>query len=622
MGDIERRSSPKRVDLADEPEFELGGLKVQPAERIVVMNGDRRELQPRVMQVLVALAQVQPAVVSREKLSEQCWEGRVVRDDALNRVIHALRHLAQEFTPQPFAIETVPRVGHRLLERRAKKTGAGPAARHGSMIWSAAVFAGAALLVASGIALLAGFDRWPWASGRGAPAVLVIASGTDSASRELARDLSVKLASLQAAQPTSLRLVGPGGRRADMALKVGVQPGAQASVVLTDARDGEILWSDEFKQPSRNVADLRQQVAIAAARVLGCASDALGHHGERLGQHTLKAYLNGCATLANLYGREAERVIALFRQVLKDAPRFDGAWAKLLAADMEVAAHTDNAEDKKRLARDAAAARLVNGRLAEVYHAQILLLPTTAYAERMRLADRAVELNPAIASAYVTRAQLNQMLGRQRDGIVDARRGMQLDPLSPSVRSNYILALAGAGLYDIARHELREAEQLWPGASYVAATGFGFNLRYGDPRQAWEYLRREPAADWMNAKSYLEARLDRSPRKVERAIDDAERLHRSWPRTIVHLIQVYGEFDREEDLLELLLRAPEPSLSSLDLTFRQPVADFWNDPRSLQVAKRAGMLDYWQGSGRWPDFCVSRDLPYDCRTEAAKLRAS
>ena len=81
------------------------------------MAGKYRVLEPKVVQVLIALASARPAVVSRDKLIEQCWDGRIVGDDALNRCILALRHLAKEYSPEPFAIETVPRVGYSLVER-------------------------------------------------------------------------------------------------------------------------------------------------------------------------------------------------------------------------------------------------------------------------------------------------------------------------------------------------------------------------------------------------------------------------------------------------------------------------------------------------------------------------
>src|SRR3954466_1070589 len=105
-----------RINLAETSDFDLGGLRVSPARRQVSMNGDCRELEPKFVQVLIALASASPAVVSRDKLVQQCWDGRVVGDDALNRCILALRHLSQEFAPEPFKIETVPRIGHRLVE--------------------------------------------------------------------------------------------------------------------------------------------------------------------------------------------------------------------------------------------------------------------------------------------------------------------------------------------------------------------------------------------------------------------------------------------------------------------------------------------------------------------------
>ena len=104
-----------RIKLAEKPDFDLGGLRVSPARREVHMAGQRRELEPKVAQVLVALASAQSEVVSRDQLIEQCWDGRIVGNDALNRCIVALRHLAKEFSPEPFEIRTVARVGYCLM---------------------------------------------------------------------------------------------------------------------------------------------------------------------------------------------------------------------------------------------------------------------------------------------------------------------------------------------------------------------------------------------------------------------------------------------------------------------------------------------------------------------------
>ena len=76
-------------------------------------------LEPRVMQVLVALARVKGEILSRDDLIESCWDGVVVGEDAINRCIGRLRKAA-EASGNEFSIETVPRVGYRLKEAKTE----------------------------------------------------------------------------------------------------------------------------------------------------------------------------------------------------------------------------------------------------------------------------------------------------------------------------------------------------------------------------------------------------------------------------------------------------------------------------------------------------------------------
>lgn len=77
-------------------------------------------LEPRVMQVLVALAQARGAIVTRDELTDLCWDGRIVGEDALNRVISRLRRLSVEVGGDAFRIETITKVGYRLVVREAR----------------------------------------------------------------------------------------------------------------------------------------------------------------------------------------------------------------------------------------------------------------------------------------------------------------------------------------------------------------------------------------------------------------------------------------------------------------------------------------------------------------------
>ena len=102
------------VDLARERPFRLGSLDIRPATREVVAADGREVLEPRVMQVLVALARAGGEVVTRDDLTASCWDGRIVGEDAINRVLSRLRRLSEGLAQGSWSIETITKVGYRL----------------------------------------------------------------------------------------------------------------------------------------------------------------------------------------------------------------------------------------------------------------------------------------------------------------------------------------------------------------------------------------------------------------------------------------------------------------------------------------------------------------------------
>jgi DNA-binding winged helix-turn-helix (wHTH) protein/tetratricopeptide (TPR) repeat protein len=157
-----------RVDLAQAPGFVLGRLAVRPAVRQLVRDDGLEEvLQHRVMQVLIALARADGGIVTRDQLTMSCWDGRVVGEDAINRILSRLRAVAAGIGAGSFRIETITRIGYRLLREGQEAPDAvapsvpalespGPSRRK----WL--VGAGAA-----GVATLAG--GWWWWRGRAGP---------------------------------------------------------------------------------------------------------------------------------------------------------------------------------------------------------------------------------------------------------------------------------------------------------------------------------------------------------------------------------------------------------------------------------------------------------------------
>ncbi|MGZ2412489.1 tetratricopeptide (TPR) repeat protein [Sphingomonas sp. F9_3S_D5_B_2] len=64
------------------------------------------------MEVLVALARASGQVVTRDELIDLCWAGRIVTDDAINRVVSRIRQVGAGAN---FTIETITKVGYRLV---------------------------------------------------------------------------------------------------------------------------------------------------------------------------------------------------------------------------------------------------------------------------------------------------------------------------------------------------------------------------------------------------------------------------------------------------------------------------------------------------------------------------
>lgn len=462
------------------------------------------------------------------------------------------------------------------------------------------------------------------------PVVAVAAADSSLASKALARDLLVKLGSLQAAQPDSIDLVSGHGavKRPTFIFHVGRSGPDQGNIALIDAKERTQLWARELRDPNGNEADLRQQLAYTAANVLRCAIDGMDPAAGRLSRQALKTFLNACAPMPDSSPADMVASIAALRKLVEDEPRFAGGWTKLLLAETAVAADPVAPEGgamRRVLPRHIAESRKLHPGLAAAYVAEEALTPAWQFLTRGRLLDEGVQRNPDSAELRDARLFFYANVGRLEDSLRDARRAVELDPLSPGMRMGYIMSLAFAGRQDEALAELGQAERLWPGASSLSIARYTLHLRTGDPREALRLLRagvlRDSLTEWVRPQeSLLEARIDRSPEKVEKAVRDARAIYNRLPHAISLLSQTLVELDREEELFPILLNWRRKDIMAwvTDVLFRPKFSDFHKDPRFMQVAQRLGLVEYWHGTGKWPDFCTRADLPCDCKAEAAK----
>src|ERR1039458_1613807 len=78
-------------------------------------DGTTIHLEPKVMQVLVTLASASGEVINREQLRSAVWPDVFVGEDVLIRAISELRRAFTDDPRSPHIIETIPKVGYRLI---------------------------------------------------------------------------------------------------------------------------------------------------------------------------------------------------------------------------------------------------------------------------------------------------------------------------------------------------------------------------------------------------------------------------------------------------------------------------------------------------------------------------
>lgn len=102
--------------------FYLDGWLVEPAICRVSKVTCEFRLEPKVMEVLVMLAAAAPEVVRKEDLLRVVWGEVNVVDNVLARVVSSIRRTFGDDRMQPRVIETIPRIGYRLVAQVSDAT--------------------------------------------------------------------------------------------------------------------------------------------------------------------------------------------------------------------------------------------------------------------------------------------------------------------------------------------------------------------------------------------------------------------------------------------------------------------------------------------------------------------
>lgn len=592
-------------------------------------NGDLLPAEPQVLSVLFFLVENRNRLVTKDELVDAVWSGRAVSDSAISSRIKSARQLLGDDGEKQRLIRTVHAKGFRFvgpvdatqpeLEERGGEAVPATAQPLRRRLLLPALVVTAAVV----IGLLVGR---PWSE---KPATVAVTPATTAAQSEtFARDLTAKLAMLSSADKGAMRLLERANSdKPDLRFNVDASTDGrevQSNLVLLDDR-GELLWSQDIRQPQAKLSDLKQQLAFTAGKVLECALDTMAKGAPRLDRQVVKLYLSGCAEYADVNENNIFDIERIFKKVVDAAPGFQSGWRRLLLTEAATLDdYFDPTEaDLSRARQTLAAAQKINPAMPEIYILEGELAPPRAMSERMRFVEMAVRGAPANGDIAMTHSIYLLKVGRLKDAVAEARRSVRNDPLSPADREAAVMALGYAGQIAEAEQALREAEALWPGAYTLREARFTLYLRFADPKEAIRLRNSGLAMPSLSpfVGSFLNARASPTPANVEHALRDARALYARTPLAIASLSQVLGAFHREDELFRILLNweYPDKVDQVTDVLFRPALRNFHHDPRFMRVAARLGLLQYWRSSGNWPDYCFDADLPYDCKRVAAQV---
>lgn len=95
--------------------FEFGPFRLDPAEHVLLRDGEAVPLRPKEFDVLLALVGNHRHVLTKEELLEAVWPNQFIEEGNLNRQISTLRRVLGDTSDEPQYVQTVPKVGYRFV---------------------------------------------------------------------------------------------------------------------------------------------------------------------------------------------------------------------------------------------------------------------------------------------------------------------------------------------------------------------------------------------------------------------------------------------------------------------------------------------------------------------------
>jgi TolB-like protein len=472
------------------------------------------------MAVLVCLAEARGEVVTKQQLLDEVWGQAAVTEDVLTQSVVELRKAFGDRAKNARVIETIRRVGFRLLVpvRAPGDVPEIPSAENvGERSWWRDTRPWLALAVVATLAIvfvLVRPDAVPPASAIDSLAVLPFANLSNDPELEyfsdgLSEELLNRIANITALKvPARTSAFAFKGRNVDVR-EIGRQLDVDSvlegsvrrsrervriTVQLVDVRNGYHVWSKTYDRPLSDVFATQDEIAQSIAEALNVPlTDAERNELSRPAPRSLDAYDH--YMLGEVYFREKkdfgasddwlERARASYRRSIELDPEYAPAWVGLAKSWLPLlwSRRADAFDDSMSEAQRAVDEALrLDPTLPEAYVSLAWIRNNRFdYVGVATAARKALAINPNDIAAmyYLALAEENQ--GHFATAATLYRRRMELDPLNLEVVESTVERLANLGYLDEA---LSRVERIRAGGADVAGLTAAIVIDYGRIDQA------------------------------------------------------------------------------------------------------------------------------------------
>jgi TolB-like protein/DNA-binding winged helix-turn-helix (wHTH) protein len=621
-------------------DFQLGEWIVRPQRDCIERVGRTVHVKPKSMAVLERLAEAPGEVVTRSELFDAVWPGSAVTDDVLTQCVVELRRAFRDSARSPRFIETIPKVGFRLLSDVVPLVAAAPDAALEEKGDTLSALAGPGtprfrllLFITSTVLMglvlfwyLSGSREMPPPAAGADERSLAVLPFVDISERQdqdwyaygLTEELTARLAQLKGLRVTSRTAAYhfedsnvdldtiAGALDVDHLLEGSVRTDAsrvRITAQLIDARSGAHTWSKQYDRPRDDIFEVQREIAEAVAEALSIQLG-VGELGTMPGgTDSVEAY--ELLMLSKRYQWEETpgsvvQAIDCLKRAIEIDPEYADAWFRLAGMYLNASGvlreiPKDEWLQKSREALDHA--RMLEPDLPDLK----FLTATTQYldwqwAEVEKTMDRGagLELSTDFDLLFGWTAFL-QHVGRLREAIPLIERMRRLNPYSNGAARSLARAYVIAGRTEEGIAEAERAFELEGFKTRAVGTGLSIALWIGDRDLLQTWLARAeqymPRSRELNAA--MAAKLD-DPNAAIGYLRAA--LQRGGDRE--WLIAEWAAWHGDQQLaLDALERAPQPTQF-----WGEGMRDIRRTARFRDIVRQVGLEEYFREYG-WNDFC-------------------